>query len=190
MTKGEKALVFSLNTRWLPDFIDLKQRARMNSIYFKFGPTQHDSLAQQPGINTYFIDDKKIMWKVIGKKESGKGSAGSLITRETQDFPESSGTFLEIKDSILIPLVSFSGKPITKGNYRLSFKYSDNPEDVSLMLIDKNDQIQIKADEKETGTGITVIHANIKIDGEKKYFLKVLTKKETIKISNLVISPL
>lgn len=46
-TSGEKAIVFSMNTRWKADFINLRQRLGMDSIRFKFAPTQHDPLAMQ-----------------------------------------------------------------------------------------------------------------------------------------------
>ena len=48
-TPGEKALVFSVNTRWLADCHNLEQRLGMQPVHYLFSPTQHDPLAQAPG---------------------------------------------------------------------------------------------------------------------------------------------
>ncbi len=62
-TSGEKALVFSMNTRWLADFYNLEQRLGMRPVHFLFSPTHHDSLEQSPGHFTYFIDDEANWWR-------------------------------------------------------------------------------------------------------------------------------
>jgi len=68
-TRGEEGILISLNLRWLPDYIDLQQRAGLEPIRINFQPTSHDPLAQDPGHNTFFIDDKKNFWLSSGEKE-------------------------------------------------------------------------------------------------------------------------
>ena len=58
-----------MGTRLLPDYINLKQRALMEPVRFRFAETQHDSLAQSPGRYTWHIDEEGKMYRVIGKKE-------------------------------------------------------------------------------------------------------------------------
>ena len=68
-TPGEKALVLSYNTCWVPDFINLKQRLDLELIRVKFTPTKHDPLAQIPGENTYSIDENGKWWICYWKNE-------------------------------------------------------------------------------------------------------------------------
>ncbi len=71
MTRGEQALVVSLNLRWLPYLVSLKQALGMEPARFKFSPTQHEPLAQGPGRNSFWIDSAGVLWKTLGEKETG-----------------------------------------------------------------------------------------------------------------------
>ena len=66
---GEKALVLSYNTCWVPGFINLKQRLDLEPIRVKFTPTKHDPLTQIPGENTYSIDENGKWWICYWKNE-------------------------------------------------------------------------------------------------------------------------
>lgn len=71
MTRGEQALVVSLNLRWQPYFVSLRQALGLEPARFKFSPTQHEPLAQGPGKNSFWIDTGGALWKALGEKETG-----------------------------------------------------------------------------------------------------------------------
>jgi len=71
MTRGEKGLVVSLNTRWLVYYLRLRQMLGMEPVRYNFGPTSHDPLAQAPGRFTYFFDAEHNMWQTLGTEETG-----------------------------------------------------------------------------------------------------------------------
>jgi hypothetical protein len=109
ITSGEKALIMSMVTRWLPDFLNLKQRSRMANIYYKFAKTQHDALAQAPGKATYYIDENKTLWSCMGEKELNTGVAGFFCKNEAGDLPENSLTYMLINTPFTFSLVTIGG---------------------------------------------------------------------------------
>lgn len=74
MTRGEQGSVVSLNTRWLPHIVHLRQQLGLDSVRYKFGPTSHDPLAQAPGQFTFFFDAGRQVWETLGPKETGAES--------------------------------------------------------------------------------------------------------------------
>jgi hypothetical protein len=70
-TRGEEGILVSMNLRWLPDYIDLKQRAGLEPVRINFQPTSHDPLAQGAGHNTFFMDEEKNFWLGLGERELG-----------------------------------------------------------------------------------------------------------------------
>jgi hypothetical protein len=111
-SSGEKAMVFSMNTRWKADFINLKQRLGMEPVRFKFAPTQHDPLAQAPGHYSYFIDELGEWSRCLWKHEL-KGA--SFVEKEGE-------TALEVTDDFVFELTSMHGQQIPAG-YRVEIKY-------------------------------------------------------------------
>ncbi len=193
MTTGEKALVISMGTRWLPDFIDLKQQARMQETYYKFGPTKHDPLAQQGGKGTFFIDQSKKFWKCLGEKELKTGSAGTFIGYDNTNLPEESGTFIEINRSLLIPLVTFGGYPFLQGKYYLNLQFfspSNETIEPNLYLINKTTRILKESKIISEGLKLKTISTLIDIKTDEKYFLEVESQSNDLQLTNLSISPL
>jgi len=68
-TAGEKALVISLNGRWKTDFINARQRLGLQPVLLKFAPTYHDSLAQAPGVYSYYINEAQDWYRCLWKNE-------------------------------------------------------------------------------------------------------------------------
>jgi hypothetical protein len=56
LSRGEQALLISLNLRWLPYFHDRREAVGLAPVRINFQPTQHDPLAQGAGRNTFFVD--------------------------------------------------------------------------------------------------------------------------------------
>ena len=71
LTKGEKGVLISLNTKWLVYFHQMRQSLGMEPVRVKFGETKHEPLAQLPGKYTYCIDGKGQVWQTLGISETG-----------------------------------------------------------------------------------------------------------------------
>ena len=71
LTTGEKAIVLSLNLKWLPDFIDVKQKTGLAPTEYKFYPTFHEALAGMPGLYTYYAQKNNTIQLCLGNKETG-----------------------------------------------------------------------------------------------------------------------
>ncbi|NEW84326.1 MAG: hypothetical protein GZ094_18445 [Mariniphaga sp.] len=193
ITSGEKALVISLGTRWLPDFINLKQRARMMDICYKFEATQHDALAQWPGTSTYFIDDKKTIWSCLGEKEVKAGVAGYFSKEEAFLLPANSLSYLKIADSFTLPLVTIGKNLLAPGKYRLSIQYVSSSEysgDCKLSLINKNNNTPLQTVLVNPGQKLKTISSVIELKDVEKYSIQIEPGNSEIKFTNLIISPI
>ena len=71
LTRGEQGLVVTMNTRWLPHYVRLRQMLGMAPIRYDFAATSHDPLAQSPGIFTFFFDVDHQIWQCLGATETG-----------------------------------------------------------------------------------------------------------------------
>jgi hypothetical protein len=68
--RGEEAMVLSLGTRWITDFVAARQAAGLEPIRIDFGPTVFEPLAQGAGSYTFFIDSDGQYWSVRGERET------------------------------------------------------------------------------------------------------------------------
>lgn len=71
ITRGEQGSVVSLNTRWLPHIMRLRQQLGMEPVRYNFGPTSHDPLAQASGRYTFHFDTEYHLWQTLGTQETG-----------------------------------------------------------------------------------------------------------------------
>ncbi|MCU0784400.1 MAG: discoidin domain-containing protein, partial [Verrucomicrobia bacterium] len=71
MSRGEQGLVVSMNTRWLSHIIRVRQMLGMEPIRYRFGPTQHDPLAQSAGRFTFHFSADHQIWQTLGAEETG-----------------------------------------------------------------------------------------------------------------------
>lgn len=124
ITRGELGSIVSLNTRWLPHLVRLRQQLGMEAVRYRFGPTSHDPLAQAPGHFTFHFDAEHHLWETLGTEETGvptflatPGDAASVAGDLCRSGIESdqpielslSPILAKKKDSAAIPA----------GNYRL-----------------------------------------------------------------------
>ena len=136
-THGEKALVFSMNTRWKADFINLQQQLGMEVVRFKFAPTQHDSLAQSPGHFSYFINAKGEWWRCLWKHEL-----------KEENFVETPNeTALEISNTFNFELKSIHGQTLPAGEYVLNIGFSGENTTVKIQVIENGKVISSPNDE-------------------------------------------
>ena len=94
LSRGEQGLIVSMNTRWLPHYIKLRQQLGVEPIRMNFGPTSHDPLAQSRGIFTFYFDEKKNVWQTLGTEETGCRA----VEIEANNNPTSDSTY-SYKDS-------------------------------------------------------------------------------------------
>lgn len=113
-TRGELGIVVSLNLRWLPDFVDLYQRLRMEPVRISVQPTSHDPLSQGTGRFSYLMDADQKLWLAQGVEELGLApivsKAGSLSSPRD--------AYLVIDEKVTIPLRTLRQKPIPQGRYQ------------------------------------------------------------------------
>ena len=86
ITRGEQGLVVSMNTRWLPHYVRLRQQLGLEPVRYAFAPTSHDPLAQCAGMFTFHFDGEHALWECLGEKETGASvfvvPAGARIQRD------------------------------------------------------------------------------------------------------------
>jgi hypothetical protein len=118
ISRGEEALVVSLNLRWLPYILSLRQALAMEPARFKFQPTQHEPLAQGAGSNTFYADGKKNLWKALGEKETNapaySDNNGEEICR----------TGLRVEQPLSLQLQPIMGDRYISGKYRLELLFA------------------------------------------------------------------
>ncbi|MDD2598169.1 MAG: discoidin domain-containing protein [Kiritimatiellae bacterium] len=97
--RSEEAMVLSLGTRWLPDYIAARQKAGLEPVRINFAPTSHEPLAQSQGSKTFFIDDGGDYWSV-----QGRGAKRISTALEDDIYTSVRATGLLIEAPVTIPL--------------------------------------------------------------------------------------
>lgn len=119
LTKGEKGVLISLNTKWLVYFHQMRQMLGLEPVRIKFGETRHEPLAQMPGKYTYFLDEKGQMWQTLGTSETGAGRifAWPGATNEIGRTGIASGKPFSVKVNLIVR--PKHGAQLQPGNYVL-----------------------------------------------------------------------
>ena len=68
--RGEEAMVFSLGTRWITDYLAARQAVGLEAVRINYGPTSFEPLAQSAGSYTFHIDSEGEYWSVRGAREA------------------------------------------------------------------------------------------------------------------------
>jgi hypothetical protein len=71
VNRGEFTLVISLNLHWRPCFVAEREALGIVPVRIRFQPTQHETLAQGAGRNTFYFDNQGRLWKAFGEKGTG-----------------------------------------------------------------------------------------------------------------------
>ena len=102
--RGEEAVVVSLGTRWLTDYVAARQVVGLEPVRINYGPTRHEPLAQGAGKYTFYIDRAGQYWSVRGRKET---------SLEAIAYP--AGVGVEAGDSEALQEIARSGVVIGSG---------------------------------------------------------------------------
>ncbi|MBN2326298.1 MAG: hypothetical protein JXR73_04025 [Candidatus Omnitrophica bacterium] len=123
MSAGEKGILVSLNLRWLPYFMGVRQTLREESIRINFQPTHHDPLAQAPGRHTFFIDSEKNWWMGFGQKETGLQTfaidGSETVTADSPVAQEIGQTGVLIPRKTRIAMHPFASQSLSAGQYNV-----------------------------------------------------------------------
>lgn len=182
-TKGEKGILISLNLRWLPDYIDLRQSLGLEKIHINFQPTSHDPLAQGAGHNTFFIDQNGVMWVGFGENEVKQSSRASI----SDEALLIENSWIELGIITKIPLKTIRGKKLMSGRYNVELinpKNSNNPS-FKVELLEGDNIIH-----SEELTNWNSVHSfEIETSGEELY-LQVSPTGQPVRLAGLKVSPL
>jgi hypothetical protein len=118
VSRGEQALVVSLNLRWLPYILSMRQALALEPARFKFQPTQDEALAQGAGTNTFYFDERQNLWRAFGEKETG-----------AQSYDEKRGeeicrTGLRLEQPLTLKLGPTMGGSFLPGTYRVELLFA------------------------------------------------------------------
>jgi hypothetical protein len=167
-TSGEKALVFSMNTRWKADFINLRQRLGLEPVRFKFAPTRHDSLAQSPGHFSYIIDEEKNWWRCLWEHEL-----------ENEDFVKNENeTYLVVSKELEINLTTMHGQTLPVGEYELALNMLNQDNNFLAEIIEDGEVVQ------------SATHKNISFTNKgQRLTLKIVTREKPMRLYGLIVHP-
>lgn len=172
-TRGEEGILLSLNLRWLPDYIDVRQRVGLEPVRINFQPTSHDPLAQGAGHNTFFIDAEKNFWLAKGEKELGILAAtnGNLPLKNVTD------SWVEITGSTEIPIKTMRNFNLPAGEYKLKLIYIDGNTGAVFHVLNDGNDVSMNSNGA----------VSFKTDGGN-LTLKMLPNKDKTLIAGMVIS--
>ena len=117
-TQSEKCLMFSMGTRLLPDYVNMEQRLLMQPVRYRFGITQHDSLAQSPGRYTWFMDDEKTLWRTLGKRE---------LRAEHNRRVTATNEYVATEIPVTLELTTVTGNLLPEGTYSVMLECDSYP---------------------------------------------------------------
>jgi hypothetical protein len=121
---GEKGILVSMNLRWLPYFVSLRQALALDPVRIKYGLTQHEPLAQSPGVNTFYFDTEKRLWKTLGEKETG-AQVVSWKASEVRD--ELGQTAIRVDQPLSLAVGPIMGDQLIAGAYTLELIFVNPP---------------------------------------------------------------
>tara|TARA_R110002049_G_scaffold308910_1_gene514818 strand:- start:6043 stop:7998 length:1956 start_codon:yes stop_codon:yes gene_type:complete len=122
-SRGEEAMIISLNLRWIPDVWVLRQLTGLSPIRYNFQPTSHDSLAQWPGHYTYFIDKKNNHWYGLGQKELNVKD----VVSDKKILDDITDSYLVLKKSLCLSL-KIREFNLSQGDYKLVIHVSNSQD--------------------------------------------------------------
>lgn len=162
-TSGEKAMVFSMNTRWLTDFKNLEQRLGISPVNFLFSPTQHDSLAQAPGHYSYFIDNSGEWWRCMWEHE---------MMNETF-IQKNDASWLELKNPFELTLTSMHGQKLPNGKYHVKLKVLSDQNNENIIIRQKDKSLNYETNENQISFEVDITYGDkIEINPGVKLLLK------------------
>ncbi len=133
--RGEVALVLSLGTRWLTDYIAARQKVGLEPLRVDFAETRHEELAQGAGRYTFFIDAEHDYWSVQGAQET-KGTIVA-VRQDDVDSVRASGWLLDKPVSLALSTIVPTSGPFRPGRYRATLLLEGEGKGVASLVADR-----------------------------------------------------
>lgn len=174
-TRGEEGILLSLNLRWLPDYVDIRQRVKKEPIRINLQPTFHDPLAQGPGKYTFFIDNEKNLWVAKGEKELGLNAAtnGKLPLAEVTD------SWVEIDKQAEFSLTTMRNFNLTAGKYKLELIFAKGSAGCEIEVLQNEKNISTQSNDEVL----------LETNGEE-LILQIIPEYEKVLVAGIVIGPI
>ena len=182
-SKGELGVLVSLNLRWLPEYMNIRQRAGIDDIHINFQPTSHDPLAQSPGKYTFHIDPEGLMWTGLGKKEIAQG----VREGSTQEPGDITQNWIEIAKSTSIPITTLRNNPLKPGSYTLElFGGTEDPDGAFKLELVQDGKLMQSLDIDMSVQNQTF---DFKANG-KNLFVRIIPGHDPVHLAGIRISPI
>lgn len=133
-TRGEEGLLISLNLRWLPDYIDLKQRTGLEPVRLNFQPTSHDPLAQAPGSHTFFVDENRHFWLSAGESELGF----PCETNGQSPLSDVMDSWMTVVSDTTLPLKTIRGHDLAAMKYEIIVLFGAKSAGCRIQVLEDN----------------------------------------------------
>jgi len=120
-TRGEMGILIAMNLKWLPYMVSQRQALGMETIRYRFQPTEHEALAQGAGSYTFYFEPHGHLWKAEGQSETQHAtfSLSSPPFAEQGDLREVCQTGLESSRTLPLRLTTIGDQPLLPGSYHL-----------------------------------------------------------------------
>jgi hypothetical protein len=143
ITRGEQGIIVTLNLRWLPYIVSERQAEGLEPIRYKFEPTFHEALAMDSGVNTFYFDHERHIWKGLGEKETGRP-----VFVDTPDAPTDAvcSTGLRLERGLAFQLAPMMGDHLVAGAYTVHLFFAPQPAIADINL--RGSTAQLPAVEK------------------------------------------
>lgn len=109
--RGEQAMVLSLGTRWITDYLAAAQAAGQQPIRINYGPTRHEPLAQGAGSYTFHVDGAGRYWSVRGSHETKRKVVELAGNAAPPALQEITRTGILIDQPTVLPLTPLVSGP-------------------------------------------------------------------------------
>ncbi len=179
-TRGEQGVLISLNLRWLPDYIDLKQRTGLEPVRINFQATSHDPLAQGAGQNTFFIDKEKNYWLSLGEKESGIPAENSG-KRSLETITDS---WLNISGEQVIPLKTMRKYKLPASDYEIQLYFGSQSAGCEVQVTEAGRIIS----SFKAGRAQDLAKSNFKASGDE-VTIRIIPANGLVKLAGLMVMP-
>ncbi|MBT6764926.1 MAG: hypothetical protein HOA90_10390, partial [Prolixibacteraceae bacterium] len=177
-TRGEEGILLSLNLRWLPDYIDVRQRIGIEPVRINFQPTSHDPLAQGAGRHTFFIDSEKKFWHSKGEKELGILAA----TNGKLPLKNIGGSWIEINEPTEIPLKTMRNFNLPAKTLEIKLIPADESDGCDVEFLEDGNVISSFSVDDFNSENVSLINSN-----GGNMLVKIIPKNGALKLAGVVV---
>jgi hypothetical protein len=131
LTRGDQGLIVSLNLRWRPYIASERQAEGLEPMRLKFEPTFQEALAQQPGVNTFYFDSARQIWKGLGENETGRPAFAEPPGTTTDEICR---TGVQIDRRMSFRLGPIMGDKLVPGTYTAHLLFAPRPAFADIAL--------------------------------------------------------